>query len=396
MNFEPEKLFVGLIDFFAVLMPGAALAFLLRDQPVFHAADLTHPATIIEIGDPEGTFGWLAFLFVSYLLGHMCFAFGALIDEFAYDWFRDLTEAGQIRRLAKGQRLSSKFFRDIATSKYAFKNDADAAVRQVARLKTLSMQALGAQPNTINAYQWSKARLGAEYPAALALVQRAEADSKFFRTFSVVLLIAGAIYLWRGDLIVGAGCAAAILLALWRYSEQRFKGTQTAYWSILSIESQKPSRSAQPEPDASRLTHAAGVVVRQKGQAYEFLLVTSRKAGSGERPEWVLPKGHIEPGETARQTAVREVLEETGCWAAVLAPLQTRILDRHSRNPMRVACYLMALAEAPPENARNGEDRAIKWLPFSDAATLAYEESRAWVKEAEDLLPRYGQDIPQS
>ena len=27
---------------------------------------------------------------------------------------------------------------------------------------------------------------------------------------------------------------------------------------------------------------------------------------------WTIPKGHIEPGETAKQTAVREIDEESG------------------------------------------------------------------------------------
>ena len=36
---------------------------------------------------------------------------------------------------------------------------------------------------------------------------------------------------------------------------------------------------------------------------------------------WSLPKGHIEQGETAEQTAVREVAEETGIRGDVLASL---------------------------------------------------------------------------
>ncbi|MBR7540514.1 NUDIX domain-containing protein, partial [Mycobacterium tuberculosis] len=35
---------------------------------------------------------------------------------------------------------------------------------------------------------------------------------------------------------------------------------------------------------------------------------------------WSLPKGHIETGETAEQTAIREVAEETGIQGTVVAP----------------------------------------------------------------------------
>ena len=55
-------------------------------------------------------------------------------------------------------------------------------------------------------------------------------------------------------------------------------------------------------------SHAGGIVFRVIGDVPEFLIVTSRS-----NPEhWVLPKGHIEPGESPRSAAVREVLEETG------------------------------------------------------------------------------------
>jgi len=39
------------------------------------------------------------------------------------------------------------------------------------------------------------------------------------------------------------------------------------------------------------------------------------------RKIWTFPKGHIEPGETPRQAALREVLEETGYRASIVRPL---------------------------------------------------------------------------
>jgi 8-oxo-dGTP pyrophosphatase MutT (NUDIX family) len=39
------------------------------------------------------------------------------------------------------------------------------------------------------------------------------------------------------------------------------------------------------------------------------------------RKIWTFPKGHIEHGETPRQAALREVLEETGYKAAIVRPL---------------------------------------------------------------------------
>ena len=65
---------------------------------------------------------------------------------------------------------------------------------------------------------------------------------------------------------------------------------------------------------------AGGVVYRKVGGNYEFLV--SKHSGYHK---WVLPKGHIEPGETAVETAVREVHEETGVTAHVVGeePVKT-------------------------------------------------------------------------
>jgi len=43
--------------------------------------------------------------------------------------------------------------------------------------------------DAINAFQWCKALLNVESPQSLAVVQRFEVDSKFFRCFTAVLLI---------------------------------------------------------------------------------------------------------------------------------------------------------------------------------------------------------------
>ncbi|NLC52477.1 MAG: NUDIX domain-containing protein [Firmicutes bacterium] len=56
---------------------------------------------------------------------------------------------------------------------------------------------------------------------------------------------------------------------------------------------------------------AGGVVFKD-----ERIVSLRRKNGV-----WLMPKGHVEPGETLEQAAVREVREETGLVARVGAPL---------------------------------------------------------------------------
>lgn len=51
---------------------------------------------------------------------------------------------------------------------------------------------------------------------------------------------------------------------------------------------------------------AGGVVLRGQGRELRVAVMRSRFY------TWVLPKGHIEPGETPAQTAMRELQEEVG------------------------------------------------------------------------------------
>jgi 8-oxo-dGTP pyrophosphatase MutT (NUDIX family) len=66
---------------------------------------------------------------------------------------------------------------------------------------------------------------------------------------------------------------------------------------------------------------AGGIAVRIcEGLAFVPIIARRNRAG---RVEWCLPKGHVEPGETLVETAVREVAEETGIDARVLIELGT-------------------------------------------------------------------------
>lgn len=122
-------------------------------------------------------------------------------------------------------------------------------------------------------------------------------------------------------------------------------------------------------------THAGGIVYRVSGGVAKFLLVGPKK----ERPgQWVLPKGHIETGETPEQTAVREVREETGVAARIMCPLETAEFQVNDKS-VRVESYLMELIseEEPLEKRRRS------WFSFDDAVSHAtHPDTKALLKEA--------------
>ena len=100
----------------------------------------------------------------------------------------------------------------------------------------------------INAFQWSKARLMIQCPAALSDVQRLEADSKFFRSFFAVLML---LALWlSAQMLLGKleywalalGCVVLAVLSFWRYAERRFKSVEQAYWYVITLEHCAPAK----------------------------------------------------------------------------------------------------------------------------------------------------------
>ena len=108
MNFEPQKFFIGLVDFFSILMPGAMLTYLGKDWIAQKLGlESGFPLDSVETG--------FVFFFVSYLLGHFVFLVSSLLDDLVYDPLRACTNWGQIsKRLAKGDHLSACWKRQLA------------------------------------------------------------------------------------------------------------------------------------------------------------------------------------------------------------------------------------------------------------------------------------------
>lgn len=72
---------------------------------------------------------------------------------------------------------------------------------------------------------------------------------------------------------------------------------------------------------------AAGGIVLRRGPTPLIAIVRQRK-----RNEWVLPKGKLDDGETPREAAHREVLEETGHDVAIHEFLGTLVYQSGGRS----------------------------------------------------------------
>ncbi|HYC14354.1 MAG TPA: NUDIX domain-containing protein [Stellaceae bacterium] len=129
-----------------------------------------------------------------------------------------------------------------------------------------------------------------------------------------------------------------------------------------------------------RSTHAGAVVFKLTRGGPRYLLVEA----NGTRDRWVLPKGHVEDGETAADAAVREVAEEAGVLAQPIRRLR-RIEQKQRGRPIRIAYFLMAYAG----RAAPLDKRRIRWLALEEATeALDLGKSRRVLRSADRLISR--------
>jgi mutator protein MutT len=130
-------------------------------------------------------------------------------------------------------------------------------------------------------------------------------------------------------------------------------------------------------------TSAGGLVVDG-----DRVALIARRTRDGSL-QWVLPKGHLEAGETAEQAAVREVEEETGIRGEVVEPVGT--IDYWFAAPGRrvhkTVHHFLLRAVSGELSDDDVEVEQVAWVPLAEAAgRLAYADERGLAQRAAALL----------
>ncbi len=162
-------------------------------------------------------------------------------------------------------------------------------------------------------------------------------------------------------------------------------------------------RARSPRRRGERLrtvpeTSAGGLVVDgiDRPRAEQVAALIGRLDRRG-RMLWSLPKGHIEVGETAEQTAIREVAEETGIQGRVLAALGSIdywFVTAGRRVHKPVHHYLMRFhgGQLCDDDVEVAE---VAWVPIAELRSrLAYADERRLADVADRLLDTLGSDGP--
>jgi 8-oxo-dGTP pyrophosphatase MutT (NUDIX family) len=161
------------------------------------------------------------------------------------------------------------------------------------------------------------------------------------------------------------------------------------------------ARASRRGPDQLRTVHetsAGGLVIDgldgpRESQVAALIGRIDRRG----RMLWSLPKGHIELGETAEQTAIREVAEETGIRGSVLAALgriDYWFVTDGRRVHKTVHHYLMRFSggELSDEDLEVAE---VAWVPMGELPSrLAYADERRLARVADELIDKLQSDGP--
>ena len=195
---KPNDLFVGILEFFAVLLPGAILAAI--SLPILSKFVF---GSIIPLPGSDIA-KWAAFLVTSHFLGHFAFFAGSYIDPLY----------NKIREWQNPYNNSSAYYS-----------------AKLVRDEFLTEQ----ERKPLNTFQWSRSVLISTCPAAADDVHRLEADSKFFRSLLVVFAVAAAAFMYK-EKFMEAGLSVLLLLPCFaRYYERRLKSTTQAYIHVVAL-----------------------------------------------------------------------------------------------------------------------------------------------------------------
>lgn len=209
---KPADFFVGVTTLFAVLIPGAVLVFVVAPYARFLFDGSNLPSLT------DGFEFWIAIAFASYLLGQMAYSGGDVL-------------AGRLK-------LNDLFERWLFATKLQKLEDISRGYLPSETLRSNEML-----KDTVRAF----VRLNSA--AGSAAIDQMEAEYKFFRSLSAVLLLAVAIYSLRGAWLIASGALVLLLIALALYGDRRRRRIENDYLYFLILRGAAGEAMASPDTE---------------------------------------------------------------------------------------------------------------------------------------------------
>ena len=137
---------------------------------------------------------------------------------------------------------------------------------------------------------------------------------------------------------------------------------------------------------------AGAVIFRIENKKLYYLLLHYPTEPRVKKEYWDFPKGHLEKGETQKQTARREVEEETGLKNIIFVPGFKEDIHYYFRVQGKTIfkTVVFFLAKTKKKEIRiSFEHEGFIWLPFQEAMQkLKFANARRILKSAHRFLER--------
>ena len=248
MFFKPKDFFIGVVDFFSVIVPGALVTYFLMGQV---DGDVFGAGKAFPLPETQ-TQGWIVFLVATYIIGNIIFLISSLLlDKYVYDRYLR-------KRFTKNFDLAyhtATAIRNqyIHTDSWINQHTHDGKLSEKEGEALLSKK----KCEIINTFKWGQKFLFTKYPETLTDIKKIVADSKLFRSLVVAFFIMGLVLLANSMLSVNDAWLTGVcflilsLLSLFRYSHLRYKSTQQTYDYIITIHHLEKGKL----PDSSAQSH---------------------------------------------------------------------------------------------------------------------------------------------
>ena len=130
---------------------------------------------------------------------------------------------------------------------------------------------------------------------------------------------------------------------------------------------------------------SCGAVVFRKYHGNTELLLIKHTSGG----HWSFPKGHVERGETERQTALREVKEETGLDIGLIDGFRQSVSYFPRHNIKKQVVYFLGSALSDHVVRQEEEISEICWVEIGRAYEMVtFKNDKTLINHAKAFLDR--------
>lgn len=124
------------------------------------------------------------------------------------------------------------------------------------------------------------------------------------------------------------------------------------------------------------------VIFKREDDDIKVLLIKNRMGG-----RWSFPKGHVEYGETERQTALREVFEETGLKIQIIEGFKEQVEYKPNPYIEKKVIYFVGVVDNEQKVVLQEEEIFDSiWCPLNECSNrLTFKNDKALVLKASML-----------